>query len=214
MYGLGMAKGFAVTLKNLFRTPVTEQYPDIPSLRGRRTEVRIAQHSRFRGEEFTWYEERCTGCASCAKYCPLGIIRIVTDPDGGDEQEGGSYKVDVFDIDQARCMYCGLCVEACPYDALHMGTGFEAAQYERAAMVITVEELKAREKRPSTWFRPQLERGGYDPYSQTADMEQVGREPFFWHPKRPQDVADSERQEATAQGEYETRPRPDASQQP
>ena len=24
------------------------------------------QHPRFRGEEFSWYENRCTGCASCA----------------------------------------------------------------------------------------------------------------------------------------------------
>ena len=175
MYGLGMAKGFTVTLRNLFRRPTTVQYP----------EQRVGQHPRFRGEEFTWYEERCTGCAICAKYCPLGIIRIVTDPHGGDEQEGGSYKVDVFDIDQARCMYCGLCVEACPYDALHMGTGFEAASYRRQDMVVTVEQLKAREKRPSTWFRPQLERQGYDPYHDTADVDQVGRESFPWHPKRP-----------------------------
>ena len=27
---------------------------------------RQKQHPRFRGEEFNWYEERCTGCASCA----------------------------------------------------------------------------------------------------------------------------------------------------
>ena len=121
MYGIGIIKGLGVTLRNLVRTPFTIQYP----------EKKIPQHSRFRGQEFSWYEQRCTGCASCAKYCPLGIIRIVTDPDGGNEQDGGSYKVEVFDIDQARCMYCGLCVEACPYDALHMGTGFEAAKLTR-----------------------------------------------------------------------------------
>ena len=45
-------------------------------------EDKVPQHPRFRGQEFTWYEERCTGCASCAKYCPLGIIKIVTDPSG------------------------------------------------------------------------------------------------------------------------------------
>ena len=192
MYGLGMAKGFAVTLRNLLRKPFTVQYP----------EQRLPQHSRFRGQEFTWYEERCTGCASCAKYCPLGIIRIVTDSHGGDEQEGGSYRIDAFDIDQARCMYCGLCVEACPYDALHMGTGFEAARERREDLVITVEELKQRDKRPSTWFRPQLERQGYDPYNETAAMQQVGRETYYWHPKRPQEVPEGDRKEATASGEY------------
>ena len=98
MYGLGVLKSLTVTLRNLGRKPVTVQYP----------EQHASQHARFRGQEFTWYEDRCTGCASCAKYCPLGIIRIVTDPHGGDEQEGGSYRIDVFDIDQGRCMYCGL----------------------------------------------------------------------------------------------------------
>ena len=180
MYGTGMAKGFLVTLRNFFRKPVTVQYP----------EERIHQHSRFRGQEFAWYEERCTGCATCAKYCPLGIIRIVTDPDGGFEQEGGAYKIDVFDIDQARCMYCGLCVEACPYDALHMGTNFEAAQESRANLVITMEQLKAREKHPSTWYRPQLERHNFDPYSQTSDAKLVGRETYDWHPKRPAQLED------------------------
>ena len=74
MYGLGVLKGLTVTLRNLGRKPFTVQYP----------EQHATQHARFRGQEFTWYEDRCTGCASCAKYCPLGIIRIVTDPHGGD----------------------------------------------------------------------------------------------------------------------------------
>jgi NADH-quinone oxidoreductase subunit I len=199
MYGVGMAKGFAVTLRNLFRKPFTVQYP----------EQRLLQHSRFRGQEFTWYEDRCTGCASCAKYCPLGIIRIVTDPHGGNEQEGGSYKIDVFDIDQGRCMYCGLCVEACPYDALHMGSTFEAAQERRADLVITMDVLKTREKHPSTWFRPQLERQHFDPFGQNADdFTQVGRESFFWHPKRPQELAGGAQLEATANGEYVQTPLP------
>ena len=120
-------------------------------------------HPRFRGEEFTWYEERCTGCASCAKYCPLGIIRIVTDPSGTFVQEGEKYAVDVFDIDIGRCMLCGLCVEACPYDALHMGSGFEEGRYRRNELVIDVDRLREAPKRPSTWFRPQLENSGYDP---------------------------------------------------
>jgi formate hydrogenlyase subunit 6/NADH:ubiquinone oxidoreductase subunit I len=196
MYGIGLARGLAVTLKNLVlpsRMFTVHQYPDrkvgvfglakiegtnvvsytvknpgmaLKSLVGLvSVEDRQEQHSRFRGQEFTFYEQRCTGCASCAKYCPLGIIRIVTDPSGDAMQEGENYGIEVFDIDIGRCMLCGLCVEACPYDALHMGSGFEEGSYTRSGLVIDVDRLKAAPKRPSTWFRPQLEEKGYDPFA-------------------------------------------------
>ena len=132
MYGLGLAKGLGVTLKNLLlpgRMFTLHQYPDRrigvlglakmsganviayvlrnPGMAARAmvglasVQDRDYQHPRFRGEEFTFYEERCTGCASCAKYCPLGIIRIVTDPSGEAVQEGENYGIEVFDIDIA-----------------------------------------------------------------------------------------------------------------
>lgn len=172
MYGLGLMKGLAVTMRNLFRTPFTVQYP----------EQRLKQHPRFRGEEFTWYEERCTGCASCAKFCPLGIIRIVTDPSGETPEEGDKYNLIDFDIDIGRCMFCGLCVEACPYDALFMGSGFERGTFEREKLVIPIDELRQAPKRPSTWFRPQLETDGYNPHeSKSLSWKEVGREGWYWH---------------------------------
>lgn len=137
---------------------------------------RMPQHPRFRGEEFVWYEERCTGCASCAKYCPLGIIKIVTHPSGDAMQEGEKYAIDVFDIDIGRCMFCGLCVEACPYDAIHMGSGFEEGTYVREELVIDVDRLRAAPKRPSTWFRPQLEGKDYHPLDgNEVSSKDVGR---------------------------------------
>ena len=193
MFGIGILKGLTVTARNFVRKPVTIQYP----------EERVPQASRFRGQEFTWFVDRCTGCASCAKFCPLGIIRIETDPNGGNEQSGGSYRVDTFDIDQARCMYCGLCVEACPYDALHMGSNFEAAQYRREDLVITIDDLKARDKHPSTWYRPQLEREKFDPFGGASkDWHDAGREGPFWHPQRPETLPDQGDTRPTADGEY------------
>lgn len=197
MTGLNLLKALVITMRNFFRVPFTVQYPNRqvglagmakaegmssfglvrknPGLAFRAMTMRATipdkspQHSRFRGNEFTWLETRCTGCASCAKLCPLGIIEIVTHPGGIDVQEGESYGIDVFDIDIGRCMFCGLCVEACPYDALHMGTTFERAKYTRAELVIPMEELKATVKTPSSWFRPQFEERGFDPYVDHVD---------------------------------------------
>ena len=204
MIGSGMMKGLSVTLLNLLRPHSTVQYPSkrvglrgaaksegmgVLKLLAARPRIalralvgahvvaeKVSQSSRFRGNEFTWYEDRCTGCASCAKYCPMGIIEIVTEPGGFDAQEGESYNLHLFDIDIGRCMFCGLCVEACPYDALHMGTNFERAKPSRVDLVISKTELNESTKRPSSWFRPQLERRGIDPYSsETDDHYKVGR---------------------------------------
>ena len=207
MYGFGLAKGLAVTMKNMIlpsRMFTLHQYPDrkiglLGLAKAAGTNVfsytlrepkmaakamvglatvpdRLTQHPRFRGEEFAWYEDRCTGCASCAKYCPLGIIRIVTHPGGEEMQEGEKYAIDVFDIDIGRCMFCGLCVEACPYDAIHMGSGFEEGQPRRSDLLITVDKLRSAPNRPSTWFRPQLEAKGYRPLEgKEATSKDVGR---------------------------------------
>lgn len=174
MFGLSMASGLLVTLKNLTKRPFTVQYP----------EERVKQHPRFRGEEFVWYEERCTGCASCAKYCPLGIIKIETSPSDTLPQKGDKYRLEVFDIQIFRCMFCGLCVEACPYDALHMGSGFEQGRYSRKEMVIDIDHLRHADKKPSTFFRPQLESANYDPRAgKPLDWKDVGRESWNWHLK-------------------------------
>ena len=206
MYGIGMARGLGVTLKNLVlpgRMFTHHQYPDrkiglfglakesgtnvisfavknpreaVKAVVGLvSVEDRLPQHPRFRGEEFSWYEERCTGCASCAKYCPLGIIRIVTDPSGEAMQEGQKYGIEVFDIDIGRCMFCGLCVEACPYDALHMGSGFEEGSYVRDELVIDVDRLRKAPKRPSAWFRPQIEDTYVPQEGEDLDWRDAGR---------------------------------------
>ena len=204
MIGFGLMKGLSVTFRNLFSPVFTVQYPDkrvgvfglaksrnlsilqlfkedskqfLYAVLGLATvKVKNEQFPRFRGNEFVWYDDRCTACASCAKYCPLGIIEIVTHASGENLQAGENYAIDKFDIDTGRCMFCGLCVEACPYDALHMGTDFERGNYHRSNLVLDKETLISQVKNPSSWFRPQFEEKEYNPWdSEISDYKEAGR---------------------------------------
>lgn len=144
-YGIGIAKGMALTFKHLFRKPITTQYP----------EERLTVSRRTRGNELVWDKERCTGCATCAKSCPEGCIEIVTS-----RGEENNYIVDKFEVDMGRCIFCGLCVEACPFDALFMGYAYERARYRRQELVMDKEGLLlSGERQPSGYARPKIEAG-------------------------------------------------------
>jgi formate hydrogenlyase subunit 6/NADH:ubiquinone oxidoreductase subunit I len=118
MYGLGIAKGLMVTFKHIFKPTFTVQYPE---------EVRpIPQNART---NLVWFEERCTGCSTCAQACPDGCILVATSPG-----EGGALNIDRYEIDFRICMYCGLCTEACPYQAIQAGGSLKDATYDFDAM--------------------------------------------------------------------------------
>ncbi len=113
MYGLGIAKGLLMTLRHLFRRPFTVQYPE---------EVRhVPPRART---NLLWFDERCTGCSTCAQACPDGCILVATSP-----REDGSLNKDRYEIDFRLCMFCGLCVEACPFEAIQAGGPFDDAVY-------------------------------------------------------------------------------------
>jgi NADH-quinone oxidoreductase subunit I len=113
VYGLGIAKGMLMTLRHLFRRPFTVQYPE---------EVRhVPPRART---NLLWFDERCTGCSTCAQACPDGCILVSTSP-----REDGSLNKDRYEIDFRLCMFCGLCVEACPYEAIQAGGPFDDAVY-------------------------------------------------------------------------------------
>ena len=150
MYGLGIAKGMALTFRHLFRRRITVSYPEQKLIPDNPDEWRRLS-KRFRGYDFTWYVDKCTGCGTCAKACPQGNIEIET------HREGKRLGVDKFSIDIGRDMFCGLCVEACPYDAIYMGTGYECASYVRSKLVYTRDQFIEKEKRPSAYFHPELE---------------------------------------------------------
>ena len=110
---MGIARGLMVTFKHIFHTPVTVNYPE----ETRQVPVRARTN-------LLWFEERCTGCSTCAQACPDGCILVQTSP-----RADGTLAIDRYEIDFRICMYCGLCTEACPYQAIQAGGRYDDAQY-------------------------------------------------------------------------------------
>ena len=112
-YGLGVVKGMLLTLQHVFKPPITVNYPEY--------ERDIPVRART---NLLWFEERCTGCSTCAQACPDGCILVQTSP-----REDGTLEIERYEIDFRICMYCGLCTEACPYQAIQAGGRYNDAQY-------------------------------------------------------------------------------------
>jgi formate hydrogenlyase subunit 6/NADH:ubiquinone oxidoreductase subunit I len=113
IYGMGVVKGMILTLKHVFRPAITVNYPE--------QEREVPARART---NLLWFEERCTGCSTCAQACPDGCILVETSP-----RSDGTLEIDRYEIDFRICMYCGLCTEACPYQAIQAGGRYNDAVY-------------------------------------------------------------------------------------
>ncbi|MBN1439300.1 MAG: 4Fe-4S binding protein [Anaerolineales bacterium] len=164
MFGMGILKGFCITLGHLLEsywedvrgwgwryfTPggiavrrskeargiFTVQYP----------EERLPLPEAFRMLPFLIYDEngggrtmRCTACGTCARVCPAQCIWIVRarDPETGKPLPAPAE----FFLDIDRCMNCGYCAEFCPFDAVRMDREYELASTEKAGHRYNLEKL-------------------------------------------------------------------------
>lgn len=155
MYGKGILKGLAVTLKHFVVTyiddikrfrrryfsPESIEYRSSADVKGIFTiqypEEKLPPPEEFRYIPFLIFEQdeegneniRCTSCGICAKVCPPQCIWIeqTTDPKTGRPiPEPVEFYIDI-DI----CMNCGYCAEYCPFDAIKMDHDYEIASYDR-----------------------------------------------------------------------------------
>jgi NADH-quinone oxidoreductase subunit I len=125
-------RAMGVTLRNLFRTPITVQYPT----------VKRVYPDRFRGILALAYEkdtgeEACIGCRLCEFICPPQVIKVEML-----KAEKRNY-AKTFTLELYSCEFCELCVQVCPTDAIIMLKTFDLATSDRREMLLDKDRLHA-----------------------------------------------------------------------
>lgn len=124
MWGSGILKGFAITMRNMLRGPITVMYP----------EQRLELPERARWAVAPRYDAegapKCTACLICVKECPDHVLSI----EASKNDDGGKH-IDRYVYEVGACMMCGLCVEACPFDAIEMSHEYELATRDSRELV-------------------------------------------------------------------------------
>ena len=124
---------FASTmLKNLFKKPVTKNYPAEPAVYPARSRGHIEIDI-----------EKCISCTLCATNCPSDAIKV--------DRKAGTWEINRFD-----CVACGYCVVKCPKGCLTMvpgyqtpGSEFNTVHFQRPAESMIKPAPKAAPAKPA-----------------------------------------------------------------
>jgi len=140
-YFSSAARALATSFANVFRKPVTVEFPKVIRPRAERYRSSFALLHEEDGDE------ACIGCLQCERICPSQVIAIKA---GGKRESPISGKkrgyADDFVLDLNACIYCELCVQVCPTDAIVMTREPELPAYGREDLVLTMAKLYANEK--------------------------------------------------------------------
>ncbi|MEZ5174759.1 MAG: NADH-quinone oxidoreductase subunit NuoI [Acidimicrobiia bacterium] len=133
---LGPFKGFAVTLRQARRKPVTRKYPSEKRVKPTRF------HGRHALNRYPNGMEKCIGCELCAGVCPADCIYVRgrDNPPDAPVSPGERFGY-VYEINMLRCIFCAMCVEACPTEAITMTHLFEMSVTNRDDAIYTKDEL-------------------------------------------------------------------------
>ena len=110
--------GMNITVRELFKPVVTEQYPHfIPVMT-----PRFRGHIELIGNEETG-KPNCIVCGMCQRACPSGCISLA-----GEKPEGAKKKVlTKYVLDFTKCSLCGSCVESCNFNAIKYSHDYNLA---------------------------------------------------------------------------------------
>ena len=110
--------GMSITIKHIYRKPVTLQYPD----------ERQVLPDRYRGfvhNDMT----KCDACNICAKLCPVDCIYIES------EGKGKERMMTRYAIDYNKCIWCSMCTENCHTGSITMSHDYDHSVYDRRSLV-------------------------------------------------------------------------------
>ncbi len=133
---MGLFGGFKVTLAQMFKPRLTNEYP----IEKRSKPVRV--HGRHVLNRYEDGMEKCIGCELCAGVCPARCIYVrgADNPPADPVSPGERYGF-VYEINYLRCIHCDLCVEACPTEAITESKLFEFSFTNRLDAIYTKREL-------------------------------------------------------------------------
>ena len=138
--------GFGVTFMTMFRPTFTQGYPEGWGNKKKAKEKVTAPRFHGRHQLNRWPDglEKCVGCELCAWACPADAIYVEGSQNtDGERFSPGERYGSVYQINYLRCIFCGMCIEACPTRALTMTNDFKLADYSRAKLIFTKEDLLA-----------------------------------------------------------------------
>jgi NADH-quinone oxidoreductase subunit I len=129
-------KGFGVTFRQIFRKPITEQYP----------EFKRAVYPRFRGRHMLHRHEngleKCVGCSLCAAACPSDCIRVVAAENTAENRvSAGEPTRASTRINMSRCIFCGYRELACLVRRDHARQPVRDLRYSRDDLIYTKDML-------------------------------------------------------------------------
>jgi len=127
--------GLRITLRNMFKAPVTLEYPEEspPIPQGYRGIPTLVKDPNGR--------EKCVSCQLCEFVCPPKAIRITPGPIADAENGHVEKAPKDFELNMLRCIYCGLCEEVCPENAIVLQDVYSLNAESREEIVYHKEKL-------------------------------------------------------------------------